>query len=67
MRVRVTIELGKRERRLIARWRNERLGETGRIASRRQCKEAIQAAVDLFLAAEARRADDETARDEGGD
>ncbi|HRS17770.1 MAG TPA: hypothetical protein P5234_16150 [Thermoanaerobaculaceae bacterium] len=67
MKIRVTVELGKRERRLVARWRNERFGETGRIASRRQCKDAIQAVVDRFFAAEAGREAENALRDEGGD
>lgn len=67
MKIRVTVELGKRERRLVARWRNERFGETGRIASRKQCKEAIQAAIELFFEAEAGRADEDAMLDEGGD
>lgn len=66
MKIRVTVELGKKERRLVARWRNEQFGESGRIGSRKQCKAAIQAAVDRFFAAEARRPD-EAQLDEGGD
>lgn len=67
MKIRVTVELGKRERRIVARWRNERFGETGRIASRKQCKEAILSAVDLFFVAEAGQADEDAMLDEGGD
>ena len=67
MKIRVTVELGKRERRLVARWRNERLGETGRIALRKQCKEAILSAVDLFFEAEAEQVAEDAMIDEGGD
>ncbi|HPW54601.1 MAG: hypothetical protein KA072_04030 [Thermoanaerobaculaceae bacterium] len=67
MKIRVTVELGKRERRLVARWRNQRFGESGRIASRKQCKEALLAAVNLFLETAAEPTDEDAMRDEGGD
>jgi hypothetical protein len=67
MKIRVTVELSKGERRCIARFQSERFGEHGRLASRKQCKQAILHAVNVFLEGEreAGRADDTT--DEGAD
>jgi hypothetical protein len=67
MKINVTVELSKSERRSIARWRNERFGERDRIASRKQCKQAILHAFNVFLEAErgSDRLDDHD--DEGGD
>ena len=67
MKIKVTVELGKAERRAIARWRNERLGEHGRTASRKQCKEAVLYAVNAFLHDEDDAARAQGDLDEGGD
>ena len=66
MKINVTVDLSKSDRRVIAGWRNLRLGEHGRIASRKQCKDAVLHAVSIFLEVEG-SASREDATDEGGD
>ena len=67
MKIKVTVELSKSDRRCIARFRNERYGEHGRLASRKDCKEAVLHAVDVFLKDQGAAGDDVDRGDEGGD
>ncbi len=67
MKVKVTVELSKSDRRCIARFRNERYGEHSRLASRKQCQKALLHAVDVFLEEEGAGAHDDGRDDEGGD